>query len=423
MKRVLLLVAVAVPVIAAAVYSRQQPTGGAAGAQAPPPDLKINVEAKNPWTNLRLNADPEQFQFAIVTDRTGGHRAQIFSRAVQQVNLLQPEFVMSVGDLVEGYTSKEDRITNDWKEFQGYVNQLEMPFFYVPGNHDLASKELIEAWNGHYGRKYYHFVYKNVLFLAVNSEDPPGRITAEQRAYFKKALADNPNVRWTLAFMHRPMWVAPDLEKNGWAAMEQLLAGRKYTVFCGHIHHYRKFVRNGMNYYQLATTGGGSRLRGVKFGEFDQIAWVTMKKDGPRIANVLLDGVYPEDLKLPQTDEKGVPRKLAKTYPLKGVVTLDGQPVADATVRFYRKVTNGKRDFRMVTDGVTNADGTFLASTYTGFDGIPAGDYTVTVLKIDRSGGEEAKNQLPEKYAAPRTTPLRFTAKDGDNSITIDLKK
>jgi hypothetical protein len=256
---------------------------------------------------------------------------------------------MSVGDLVEGYTSKEDRITNDWKEFQGYVNQLEMPFFYVPGNHDLASKELIEAWNGHYGRK--------------------------------------------------------------------------YTVFCGHIHHYRKFVRNGMNYYQLATTGGGSRLRGVKFGEFDQIAWITMKKDGPRIANVLLDGVYPEDLKMPQTDEKGVARKLAKTFPLKGVVTLDGQPVADATVRFYRKTPNGKRDFRMVTDGVTNADGTFLASTYTGFDGIPAGDYYVTVLKIDRSGGDEAKNQLPEKYGAPRTTPLRFTAKDGDNSITIDLKK
>jgi 3',5'-cyclic AMP phosphodiesterase CpdA len=422
MKRVVLLVAVAVPVIAAAVYSRQQ-SDGSSGAQAPPADLKITTEAKNPWTSLKLNTDPEQFQFAIVTDRTGGHRAQIFSRAVQQVNLLQPEFVMSVGDLIEGYTSKEDRIDNDWKEFQGYVDQLEMPFFYVPGNHDLASKELIEAWNGRYGRKYYHCVYKNVLFLAVNSEDPPGRITEEQQAYFKKALAENPNVRWTLVFMHRPMWVAPDLEKNGWAAMEKLLAGRKYTVFCGHIHHYRKFVRNGMNYYQLATTGGGSRLRGVKFGEFDQIAWITMKKDGPRIANVLLDGVYPEDLKLPQTDEKGVPRKLAKTYPLKGRVTLDGQPVVDVTVRFYRKTPNGKRDFRMVTDGVTNEDGTFLASTYTGFDGIPAGDYYVTVVKIDRSGGEEAKNQLPQKYSAPSTTPVRFTAKDGDNSITIDLKK
>ena len=82
--------------------------------------------------------------------------------------------------------------------------------------------------------------------------------------------SSNPNVRWTLAFLHKPLWTAPDLEKNGWAEMEKNLAGRKYTVFCGHVHRYQKFVRNGMNYYQLATTGGGSRLRGLPYGEFDR---------------------------------------------------------------------------------------------------------------------------------------------------------
>ena len=47
---------------------------------------------------------------------------------------------MSVGDLIEGYTLKEDVINKQWDEFDGYVKKFEMPFFYVPGNHDLTNK-------------------------------------------------------------------------------------------------------------------------------------------------------------------------------------------------------------------------------------------------------------------------------------------
>jgi serine/threonine-protein phosphatase CPPED1 len=78
--------------------------------------------------------------------------------------------------------------------------------------------------------------------------------------------------------------------------MEKVLSGRSYTVFAGHEHSYRKFVRKGMNYYQLATTGGSSKLRGVQHGEFDHVVWVTMSKDGPILANLLLDGILPENL-------------------------------------------------------------------------------------------------------------------------------
>ena len=57
------------------------------------------------WTDLPFLNNPMDFQFAIVSDRTGGHRTGVFSRAMHQVNLLQPEFVMSVGDLIEGGTT------------------------------------------------------------------------------------------------------------------------------------------------------------------------------------------------------------------------------------------------------------------------------------------------------------------------------
>jgi hypothetical protein len=284
--------------------------GGAAfwsGGRRPPqpdapPELHVAVEERNPWTHLRLNNDSTDFQFAIVSDRTGGHRPGVFRRAVDVLNLLQPEFVLSVGDLVEGYTEDRSVMDREWCDFEAEVGRLQMPFFYVPGNHDLANRSMIRVWRERYGRRYYHFVYRDVLFLVLNSDDPPGGdggIGSHQIANVRKALEENAAVRWTIVCLHRPLWAQANLEKGGWLAVEAALAGRPYTVFAGHEHSFRKCVRQGRDYYQLATTGGESPLRGVAHGEFDQVAWVTMKKDGLLLANVLLDGIYASDLKGP----------------------------------------------------------------------------------------------------------------------------
>lgn len=255
-------------------------------------------EERNPVTHLRYNDDPTDFQFAIVSDRTGGHRAQVFSQAVENLNLLQPAFVLSVGDLIEGGKKTDEKLAAEWKEFDGFVNKLTMPFFYVAGNHDVAAAEAAKFWESKLGRRYYHFVYRNVLFLILNADDPPGSnggIGKEQLAFAQKALKDNAGVRWTIVAVHRPLWTASGGAKNGWGKVEKALKGRSYTVFVGHEHQYKKFVRQEMNYYQLATTGGGSSMRGIKHGEIDHFAWVTMKKDGPVVANVLLDGILPDN--------------------------------------------------------------------------------------------------------------------------------
>jgi serine/threonine-protein phosphatase CPPED1 len=425
MRQILLLGLVGTLMISAVVFSNTRRPDAANPANSNP-ELKISQEEKNPWTHLKVNNDAEQFQFAVLTDRTGGHRAKVFSKAVYQINLMQPEFVLSVGDLIEGYTVKQDVIESEWSEFQGYVKNFQMPFFYVPGNHDLTNKEMVADWSGRFGRKYYHFIYKNVLFMAINSEDPVSKVSAEQVEYFDKVLKENPNVRWTMAFLHKPLWTAKDLEANGWAAMEKALAGRKYTVFCGHVHRYQKFVRNGNNYYQLATTGGGSRLRGPAYGEFDHISWITMKKDGPLIANVMLEGILPENLEVPDSQEKGVPEKRKPTIPFEGKVLFDGQPSANATVRFMQKVTAPKERFVVVAEGFTDKDGVFVLSTYKGFDGAPEGEYVVTAVNIGRydDGETEEKNTFPKKYASPTTSGLKVVIKKGEKStVTLEIAK
>ena len=89
-----------------------------------------------------------------------------------------------------------------------------MPFFYVPGNHDLTNKTMVTKWGERYGKRYYHFTYKNCLFLSLCSENPPdgmSTIDAEQQEWVAKTVEANKDVRWTFVFLHKPIWTAKDL--------------------------------------------------------------------------------------------------------------------------------------------------------------------------------------------------------------------
>ena len=374
-------------------------------------------EERNPVTHLRWNEDASQFQFAIVSDRTGGHRPEVFSQAVEKLNLMQPAFVLSVGDLIEGGKKPDATLLAEWKEFDSFVNKLSMPFFYVPGNHDVIAKEAAKVWEAKLGRRYYHFVYRNVLFLILNSSDPPGTsgIAKEQAAWAAKTLKENANVNWTIVALHHPLWNVDNGTKNGWAEIEKHLNGRKYTVFCGHVHRYQTWVRQGMNYYQLATTGGSSRMRGMEYHEFDHFAWITMKPDGPVLANILLDAVYNESLTKVPTKEPGVSTaKRLATHPVHGRASFEGSPIPGAVIT----LTRGKSPGVVITaNGLVEVDGTFKLSTYKAFDGVPEGEYKVAItLPADKGG------PLPAQYSAAKST-LTATIRPGPNELVLELKK
>jgi Calcineurin-like phosphoesterase len=286
---------VAVAVVAFVAWSRTDRPSSAPAKNG----LVIQAEDKNPWNHLKFNNDAATFRFAIVTDRTGGARAGVFERAVEQLNILQPEFVVSVGDLIQA-GEELPKINKEWTQFNGFIDKLQMPFFYLPGNHDISNNVAKKRWHEQFGRTHYHFIYKDVLFLMLNTEDPPktktGEFSKPQIDWAKKVLADNSKPRWTLVFLHRPVWTEKDVAKTGWLEIEEALKGRPYTVFAGHKHRYQRFVRNGQRYYMFATTGGVSKLRGVPLGEFDHIVWVTMKSDGPVLANLMMEGIFGEDL-------------------------------------------------------------------------------------------------------------------------------
>ena len=263
-----------------------------------------------PWTDLAVEDAPDDFHFVVVTDRTCCARPGVFAGAMPKVNLLAPAFVVSVGDLIEGYTENQDQLNREWDEMESFIGRLDAPFFYTPGNHDMNNAVMAEEWQRRFGPSYYHFLYKGVLFLVLNSElfgmvgqpdtPVPGPWTQQEQMHFlRTVLAEHPDPRWTIVLLHQPLWTMPEIDED-WLDVESLLGERRYTVFAGHYHQYSRVERHNRNYITLATTGGGSDLRGTAYGEFDHVAWVTMREDGPRIANVLLDGIQDEDVSNPE---------------------------------------------------------------------------------------------------------------------------
>jgi len=288
--------------------------------EAPRIDARTE-EAAKPWTSLDANDSSRDFAFVVVTDRTGGHRDGVFERAMPKVNLLEPAFVVSVGDLIEGYSEDQARLDAEWDEIESFVAQLEIPFFYAVGNHDMSNAVMAETWRARFGPSFYHFNYKDVVFLVLNSElfgmvgspntPVPGPWTQpQQMEYIERVLEQNQQARWTIVLLHQPLWDTTGPINSDWLRVEGWLAERKHTVFAGHFHRYSSERRNDQNYITLGTTGGGSPLRGKAFGEFDHVALVSMTSEGPKIANLLLEGIEDVDVATPAS--RGAAERIAR---------------------------------------------------------------------------------------------------------------
>jgi hypothetical protein len=281
-----------------------------------------------PWTSDTFELEEADFTFAIISDLTGGERPNIYGTAVGQLNRLDPTFVLSVGDLIEGGTEDTLQLEKEWNSFDGRTSHLNMPFFHLGGNHDLTNPVMRKFWENRFGRRYYHFVYENVLFLMLDSEDYEeqrmmeiyqarakalqildgeiegvyeesdyfkmserslGGMSDDQFEYYKAVLEKYPNVKWTFLLMHKPLWMHED--NKGLERLEALLVDRPYTVFNGHVHSYSHLKRQGRDYIMLGTTGGSQNQKDTM--AFDHVTLVRMAKE-PVITSLKMESILDE---------------------------------------------------------------------------------------------------------------------------------
>lgn len=107
--------------------------------------------------------------------------------------------------------------------------------------------------------------------------------------------------------------------------------------------------------------------------------------------------------------------------PVSGTVTLDGQPLADASVMFGS-----------VARGATDASGRYELSRGDK-KGAPVGEHQVIIDKWVLPDGSlytgdvsphevDAKQLVPVRYSDPGTSELRATVPEGGGTIDFDLK-
>lgn len=306
---------------------------------------------KKPWNSENFINESQNFQFVIIGDRTGGANATgTFDLAMNQINLLQPEFVINVGDLIEGYPEDEKDLLAMWDEADSITGKLQMPFFHTIGNHDVSTPMTKKVWLERFGADYYYFVYKDVLFMVLSSEDdsrpdPPEEIKEglkiynrlqiedpeaakrmleefmtsdaviaalgqpvefpeKQMSWIQKTLDENKEVRWTFLFMHEPCWENPS---ESFKLIQKMLTNRDYSMFGGHLHYYDYDRINDRDYITMGPAGASFHHDGP--GNVDHLMWVTMTDNGPEMGNIALKGIF---------DRKGLDTTLFGAYDRKG---------------------------------------------------------------------------------------------------------
>jgi predicted phosphodiesterase len=212
------------------------------------------------------------FRFALIGDRTGTAAPQIYARTWREVNLFGPDLAVSIGDTIQG--GNDATAVKEWREMDDVWRRYRrFSTLYVPGNHDIWSKEskrLFEIEAGHPAS--HSFVHGGALFVILDNS-LADELAPAQLEYCERELARHKELRPKFVFCHRPFWLVNARLGNRGFALHGL--AKKYDVdyvISGHGHQLVHLELDGVRYLEIGSSGG-SIERGLKLGQGFRDGW------------------------------------------------------------------------------------------------------------------------------------------------------
>ncbi len=207
------------------------------------------------------------FRFVVIGDtrpKFASEDFRVFEGLIDRINQRAPALVINVGDLVYGYgaLSKEKQ----WDKYERAIRAFTVPYWQLPGNHDVFSATARRIYARRFGRFYQAFDRAGCHFVLLDNCEAGrwGELGPEELAWLKADLGRStaPNV---FVFLHFPVWEPERVAPRYYEFWNQTLhplfrASRVKAVFGGHYHSYGPSRElDGIRYF--ITGGGGAELR------------------------------------------------------------------------------------------------------------------------------------------------------------------
>jgi Icc protein len=169
------------------------------------------------------------------------------------------DFILHTGDVMN-----DPETHTDYQIVRDLLNQLNLPVYYLPGNHDKP--EGIRQVLGVFPRSYYDFEVNGIQIIALDSkmtDSHAGYIAPDQLTWLENLCTASDDRPLIVALHHHTIplyvpWLDEMILTNG-DAVHQILLKAKHRLRCvlfGHIHEQVCLIRDGITYISAQSIAG-----------------------------------------------------------------------------------------------------------------------------------------------------------------------